>query len=196
MNSNQIVIALEGIDGAGKTTIINELHRQFKDDLIIYKRTKKGKLIDKLVSCKLMKKFSMLQVPIYFFLSYKNYCIFKLKKRKQIVIMDRCFLSNICYFCPSAIFDKKLLKKWLFFEIKLFPQAIFILDIDPALGQKRDNYKKSLKWLEATRVAYLNAAQSDLLKELHIEILHKNISIEEKIEIVTKYIKGERNNGN
>ena len=37
---SQIVIAIEGIDGAGKTTIINELHRQFNDDLMIYERTK------------------------------------------------------------------------------------------------------------------------------------------------------------
>ena len=190
MNSNQIVIAIEGIDGAGKTTIINKLCRQFDGDLIIYERAKKGKIIDKLVSCRLMKKFSMLQIPIYFFLSYKNYIIFKLKKKRKIVIMDRCFLSNICYFYPSAIFDKRLLKKLLFFEIKLFPQAIFILDVDPVLGQKRDNHKKSLKWLEDTRVAYLNTIRSDFLNELHIEILNENISIEEKIEIVTKYIKG------
>ena len=98
MDKNQIVVAIEGIDGAGKTTLINAICQSFEGKVTIYKRTHKGNFIDKLVSSKMMQKYYILQIPIYLLLSYKNYLLFRLKKKKQIVIMDRCFLSNICYF--------------------------------------------------------------------------------------------------
>ena len=47
---NRKIVAVEGIDGAGKTTIIKEVSNYFGDDVIFYSRTKKGKFIDKLVS--------------------------------------------------------------------------------------------------------------------------------------------------
>lgn len=196
MNSEKIVIAIEGIDGAGKTTIINELRKRYANKIGIYKRTKKGKFLDKLVSCQLMKKFNKLQIPIYLFLSYKNYILFKANIEQEVIVMDRCFLSNICYFYPNALFDKKLYERLLFFEIKLYPQTIFILDVSPEVGQKRDNYKKNLNWLVDTRAAYLKATQSDFLADIDIEILCKDISIEEKVEIIIKYIERKKISGN
>lgn len=196
MNSEKIVIAIEGIDGAGKTTIINELSKRYTNKLAIYKRTKKGKFVDKLVSCRLMKKYNKLQIPIYLLLSYKNYISFKAKKEQEVIVMDRCFLSNICYFYPNALFDKNLYGRLLFFEIKLCPQIIFILDVNPEVGQKRDNYKKNLNWLVDTRAAYLKANQSDFLADIDIEILCADISIEEKAKIIIKYIEGKKSSGN
>ncbi len=152
MDKNQIVVAIEGIDGAGKTTLINAICQCFEGKVTIYKRTHKGNFIDKLVSSKMMQKHYILQIPIYLLLSYKNYLLFRLKKKKQIVIMDRCFLSNICYFFPKAILNNKLLYRLLLFEIKMFPQIIFILDVEPKTGRIRDANKKSLKWLEDTSV--------------------------------------------
>ena len=41
MNKSQIVVAIEGIDGSGKTTLINEICRYFGEKSIVYKRTHK-----------------------------------------------------------------------------------------------------------------------------------------------------------
>ncbi len=193
MKSKQIIVAIEGIDGAGKTTLINELLRFYKKDAIVYSRTRKGALINKLVSSTLLQKHYMLQVPIYLLLSYKNYILFKLKNKKmlnkKIIIMDRCFLSNICYFFPKAIQNIGVFRKVLFFEIKLIPQVIFILDVNPRTGQIRDCNKKSLKWLKETRKSYLASLYSFLTKWVKIELIQENLSVEKKCETIIQYIK-------
>lgn len=198
MNENPIIVAIEGIDGAGKTTLIDEICRYFGKKSIVYKRTCKGNFVDRLVSSAIMKKFYMLQVPIYLILSYKNYILFKIhnKSGSKIIIMDRCFLSNICYFYPKALKSNRLLNLLLFFEVKLFPQKIFILDVDTRKGQSRDFNKKSLRWLNATRSAYLEAVESDLSKLVKIELIPEELTIPEKCSIVINYIEGEKNNGN
>lgn len=183
MNKSQIIVAIEGIDGAGKTTLIDEIYRYFGEKSIVYKRTSKGNFMDKLVSSAIMQKYYMLQVPIYLMLSYKNYILFKLnnKSRNKIIIMDRCFLSNICYFYPKALKNNRLLKTLLLFEVKLFPQKIFILDVDPQKGQIRDLNRKSLKWLEATKNTYLEAVNSNLTKLVEIELIPEDLTIEKKV---------------
>lgn len=198
MNKSQIVVAIEGIDGSGKTTLINEICRYFGEKSIVYKRTHKGKFIDRIVSSAIMQKFYMLQVPIYLLLSYKNYILFKIsnKSRDKIIIMDRCFLSNICYFYPKALENNRLLTILLFFEVKLFPQKIFILDVDPQKGQIRDSNKKSLKWLKTTKSAYLKTINSSLAEFMNIELIPEELPIEKKCNVIINYIEGERKNGN
>ena len=194
MKKSQIIVAIEGIDGAGKTTLIKEICRCLGENSLVYKRTSKGKLMDKLVSSAIMQKYNILQIPIYLMLSYKNYILFKInnKSRNKIIIMDRCFLSNICYFFPKALKNNKLLKKLLFFEVKLFPQKIFILDVEPKKGQMRDENRKSLKWLTATRNAYLEAIDSSVTKLVKIELIPEKLPIEKKCNIIINYIKGEK----
>lgn len=127
-------------------------------------------------------------------ISYKNYILFKIFNRNKgkILIMDRCFLSNICYFFPEALKNKRLLNKLLFFEVRLFPQKIFILDVEPKTGRIRDSNRKSLKWLKDTRDAYLKATHSNLTQWVNIELIQEDLSIEEKCNIIAKYIKEKR----
>lgn len=195
MNKSQIIVAIEGIDGAGKTTLIHEICHYFGRQCVVYKRTNKGNFMDKLVSSAIMQKYYMFQIPIYLMLSYKNYILFKInnKNRNQIIIMDRCFLSNICYFCPRALTNNRLMKTLLFFEVKLFPKKIFILDVDPKKGQFRDSNRKSLKWLTVARSAYLEAVDSCLTKFVKIELIPEDLPIEKKYNIIINYIKGEKN---
>lgn len=198
MNRSQIIIAIEGIDGAGKTTLINEICRYFGEKSIVYKRTNKGKFMDRLVSSTLMQKYYMLQVPLYLMLSYKNYISFKINNecRNKIIIMDRCFLSNICYFYPKALNNNRLLRILLFFEVKLFPQKIFILDVDPKKGQIRDSNRKSLEWLKITKSAYLASVNSTLAQLVKIELIPEKLTIEKKRNIIINYIEGEKKYGN
>ena len=76
MASHQVVVALEGIDGAGKSTLINLLNDEFGEIVGTYSRTKKGRIFDFIVSRKTLQRFQRLQIPIYLFLSLKNYISF------------------------------------------------------------------------------------------------------------------------
>lgn len=72
------------------------------------------------------------------------------------------------------------------------PQKIFILDVDPKKGQVRDLNRKSLKWLTATRSAYLEAVNSSLTKLVKIELIPEELTLEKKSNIIINYIKGEK----
>lgn len=186
--NHPIIIAFEGIDGAGKTTLINRIRKNYKDRIAIYRRTQKGKIVDRLVASSFMQKNEVLQIPIYLFLSYKNYFRFRQYLNADIIIMDRCFLSNICYFFPSALSDEKLFKKIMALEIKLFPQKIYILDVDPEVGRTRDSYKKSLNWLRKTRDAYLAAENSVIRNYVDISVLSSELTICQKQNVIISYI--------
>lgn len=188
-NNKRIVVALEGIDGAGKTTLINNIIKDFDGEISIYKRTKKGRLMDDFLSSKLMVNHHILQIPFYLLLSYVNYIKFRFGKRHDVIVMDRCFLSNICYYFPGALDDEKKLKTLCIPEIKMYPEAIFILDVSPDVGRERDSNKKTLSWLQETRKNYLHAADSDALKNIMVQIIEEDITIEEKTSIVINYLR-------
>ncbi len=193
----KIVIALEGIDGSGKSSTIKYIIKKYEPRVIVYSRTKKNKLIDRIVSCDFMRKYYMLQVPIYIYLSHRNYIKRKSQlKSSKIIIMDRCFLSNICYFYPQSLIDQRLFNTLMHFEPRLYPQKIFILDAVPCVAQMRDVHKKDLEWLINTRAAYLNTKYSKNLMNYDIEILSEKLSIEEKAEIISAYIQEVIKNGN
>lgn len=90
----------------------------------------------------------------------------------------------------------RLLTILLFFEVKLFPQKVFILDVDPKKGQIRDSNKKSLKWLKTTKSAYLKTINSSLAEFMNIELIPEELPIEKKCNVIINYIEGERKNGN
>ena len=188
-NTKQIIIALEGIDGAGKSTLINLVCHRLNNQVEVYKRTKKGSIINYFVSIDFFKKHYMFLMPVYLLLSYKNYIVFKLtNQKKPIVIMDRCFLSNICYFFPDAIINNKKLHVLLLFEVKLFPHAVFVLDVDPSVGLSRDGNKKTLEWLTSTRQAYLNIEKSQISDFVDVTTLPADLSLNEKADIIVNYI--------
>ena len=181
----KLIVALEGIDGSGKSTVIAALKKIY--DIAVYKRTEKSAFIDQIVSSKLMSRYYMLQVPIYIALSHRNKRKFK-TNGENIIFMDRCFLSNICYFFPKALEKEKLLNILMIFEPKFFPHKIFVLDVEPHISQKRDRYKKELYWLEQSRNGYLNSACSKLLRKYDIEILDAEMRLSEKVDIISRYI--------
>lgn len=183
-----IIISIEGIDGSGKSTIVKKIKKIYKNNCSIYERTRKSSLTKYLVNNPPIKNIHFLQIPIYIYLSHKNNYIFQRKRQTCLVIMDRCFLSNICYFFPKALSNAKLLKLAMLFEPDIYPQKIFILDVNPKIAQKRDGFNKEIKWLEKTNQIYLNSAKSKLLKKYNIEIIKDTCTIDEKLDIIKKYI--------
>ena len=188
MKKYDIIIALEGIDGAGKTTLANLLKKDYGEAACIYSRTKKGQFSKILLSHPPLNKCRLLQIPFYLILSYKNYLQCFKHVKANILIMDRCFLSNICYFYPFVLKNKTLFKFAMLFELNLFPHEIYIIDEDPAVAQKRDNMEKELNWLRKTRVHYLDAQKSSALLKYNISILSNELTIEEKRALIGKKI--------
>lgn len=185
----QIIICIEGIDGAGKSTSIKQLKSIYGENCVVYSRTQKGHALARFISSHVMRRLHILQAPIYIFLSHINY--HRIKKDmagKPIVVMDRCFLSNVCYFFPRAIHNGCLLRLTLLFEPTIYPKKIFILDVDPVLGQKRDNFQKELSWLEITRNNYIQSAESEYLKPYNIQIIEDTKSTKDIVQVITGYI--------
>jgi thymidylate kinase len=71
----------------------------------------------------------------------------------------------------------------------LYPEAIFVLDVSPEVGMRRDNNKKALNWLQKTRENYLHSANSIVSKKIRFQIIAEDITIEEKNAIVVSYLR-------
>ena len=165
MYKRQVIVALEGVDGAGKTTLIDLLGAEFGNLAGVYSRTKKGKIVDYIVSSNFMQKNRQLQIPIYLLLSLKNYLFFFKNRHKQIILMDRCFLSNFCYFYFDYLFDKEKFERMMRFEVI------------------------------STKKNYLLCKNSPMLEGFHIEILDNNMTIVNKKDRISNYIRGEMGYG-
>lgn len=179
-------LAIEGIDGGGKTTTIKYLQSRYNNQIDLYQRTYKPEWIKPLVNCKMFKTFHSIQVIVYLFLAHYNFWLFQKKDNgRRIVLMDRCFLSNICYFFPAALEKKPLRKMLLKIEPRIFPDMIYILDAAPEVAWKRDGRKKDLDWLKKTREFYIKAG---LIKEFAIEIIPPMSEIDGPYTIISQAI--------
>jgi dTMP kinase len=105
-----LLIAIEGINGCGKTTIINQIQAQYKNkqDVVIYKfpnrNTKYGKIIDKFLrkEIQINSAYDVLDLFAKNRNEFKSSMVNDLKKNK-IVICDRYTLSGIVYQIPLNV---------------------------------------------------------------------------------------------
>lgn len=173
---NRYYIAIEGIDGSGKSTTIKYLQSKYNNSIDLYQRTHKPGWIMPFMNNWFIKKCRPVQIPVYLFLAHYNYWDFlKHDHQNRIVLMDRCFLTNICYFFPSALNNKVLRKALTKLEPSIIPNKIYVLDVDPVEAWERDNHSKDLGWLTKTRNAYI---QAEKLNEYEVEIIPQMADID------------------
>lgn len=185
----QLIIAIEGIDGAGKSTICREIKDRLGDSCSIYSRTEKSQLVHTLLTHFPIKQAHILQIPIYIFLGHFNYWVRRKQLQVPVILMDRCFLSNVCYYYPYALKYFVTFALSLSFEVKLFPSRIFIIDELADIAWERDNCEKSLSWLNKVRTNYLEVIQHKYASSFQMQIVPASYSLEQKIEYVYHIIK-------
>ena len=182
------IIAVEGMDGTGKTTITNKLQEIFGNSICVYHRTQKKRITAHILEGTLFQKFHALQIPVYLLLSIVNYFRCPFTKDAKVLIMDRCFLSNICYFYPKALTNKWIYRMAMLFEINLLPDSIFIIDDDEEVARIRDQNRKTVEWLAYARRNYLRAIQSTTLSKFRITIIPATVSLDQKALLIASKV--------
>ncbi|MEM5880217.1 MAG: dTMP kinase [Candidatus Aenigmatarchaeota archaeon] len=143
-------IVIEGIDGAGKTTISNILVKELKNSITIKEpsNSKIGEFIRNSLENKkeFMKNYIISSLLFFADRIQLKEKIKKLREEYDYIISDRCFLSTYAY--QNALIkneeEKKIFNK--IFNILLqfveMPDAIIILDVDVEVALERLKEKK------------------------------------------------------
>lgn len=143
-------IVIEGIDGAGKTTISNILAKELKNSIVIKEPSNNeiGEFIRNSLENKkeFMKNYIISSLLFFADRIQLKEKIKKLREEYDYIISDRCFLSTYAY--QNALIkneeEKKIFNK--IFNILLrfveIPDAIIILDVDVEVALERLKEKK------------------------------------------------------
>lgn len=143
-------IVIEGIDGAGKTTISNILAKELKNSIVIKEPSNNeiGEFIRNSLENKkeFMKNYIISSLLFFADRIQLKEKIKKLREEYDYIISDRCFLSTYAY--QNALIKNEEEKKTFnkIFNILLrfveIPDAIIILDVDVEVALERLKEKK------------------------------------------------------
>ncbi len=191
-------LALEGIDGVGKTTQLGHLHRAFPDAVITKEpgATKLGQRIRELV---LGDNDFAPKSELFLFLAdraeHTQKVVIPALDAGKTVISDRSLISGIAY--TDNRFDPEYLGELNRFAVdNVLPDKVVILTIDEegykerirGRGEKEDNIeKRGLAYMMQTQVRFIEAAKT--LGVDHIVIDAKQ-SETEIFELIKEFIDG------
>ncbi len=192
-----MLIAVEGIDGSGKTTVVRFLEEELKKrgyDVVVFKEptnSEWGRRIKRAFKDRRLKPEEELEL----FLkdrewNVKNNVVPALKAGK-VVIMDRYYYSTIAYQGALGI-DPDYIKQ-LNEKIAPKPDLVIILDVKPETALKRirmrgdkPNRFEDLEYLRKVREIFLS------LKNKNIVVIDAERNMEEVksdvLNVVSKYL--------
>ncbi|MEM5821314.1 MAG: dTMP kinase [Candidatus Aenigmatarchaeota archaeon] len=192
-------IAIEGIDGAGKTTICQLLSKELKNSILIKEPSDFdiGNFIrESLKNKKEFMKNSFVSTLLFFAdrISMRDE-IRKMKEKFDYIISDRCFLSTYAY--QKALIkseeEKKLFEKIFkeFLKLIEMPDAIIILDVDIEVALERIEKEGKSKDLYESKEFLKEVLENYRNLDLDIEnvyLVDASRSVEEVKEDVKKVI--------
>ena len=136
MNSSKIIVALEGIPGAGKTTIMEKLRHSYRtfdgiDQILPKNLPNESITLSKILESDLLKTSSIKESPAL------------------VVILDRYYQSTLAYHWAydKVYSDKKYntVQSWKQKKLEagalIVPDYTFFIDISPAMSGQRKNRK-------------------------------------------------------
>nr|ABW06432.1 thymidylate kinase [Candidatus Phytoplasma tritici] len=143
------LIVFEGLDGSGKTSLIQYLQPQLKTPHQLYQGLGSSSIGKEIRD--LFLNFQQVDYLTRFYLSLANMAQIQaeLFKKNQLIILDRWLPSNFAY----QLFPFSKEKKQLFPLKKIFklnhetilikPDLLIYLDIDPLIGRTRKKKQKN-----------------------------------------------------
>nr|ABA25861.1 thymidylate kinase [Phytoplasma sp. CPh] len=203
------LIVFEGLDGSGKTSLINYLQPQLKTPHQLYQGLGSSSLGKEIRD--LFLNFQQVDYLTRFYLSLANMAQIQaeLFKKNQLIILDRWLPSTYAY----QLFPFSKEKQQLFPLKKIFklnhetilnkPDLLIYLDIDPLIGRtrkkKQKNHqrdlieRKSLTYFQTVRQGY-NHYLTHYTSDIKKLILNGSDSIKTNVKQIIKQI-GTLSNG-
>lgn len=192
-----MLIAIEGIDGSGKSTIANYLKEELEKEgfrVVVYKEP-----TNSVHGQKIRQSFNNrldAHKELELFLLDRKHDVEKnilpALKKGYIIVMDRYYYSTIAYQGARGIDIDKIKK--MNEKIAPKPDLVIILDVKPEIGIRRikergdkPNKFEDLEYLEKVRKIFLE------LKDDNIVIVDANKNIEfvknEVLRVIKKFLK-------
>ncbi len=144
--TSSILIAIEGIDGAGKTTQVRMLREALErggESPIVSKEPTNGpwgKLIKDSATTGRLSPEEELNAFIQDRTQHVNELIAPALEQGRIVILDRYFYSSIAYQGSRGANVEEI--RTLMESRFPIPDAVFVLDVDPAVGVHRISHSR------------------------------------------------------
>lgn len=172
--SNGILIAFEGIDGTGKTSIIKALLKRLTDDgfrVVTFKEPTNETEAGKKIRTSYIDGRVSLEEELQWFIDDREWDveerILPSLAEKKIVLMDRYFFSTACYQGVRMNDDWSSILKT---NRAKFPEPdlTIIIDVDPRISQQRivkdrqkSNTFEALDYQRNVRKLFLEIIKSD-----------------------------------
>lgn len=147
-------IALEGVEGCGKTTVLHILKRKLREQGRSFRLVKEPgttEVGEKIRTILLHDYEEALDIKteLLLFMASRSSMIHQVicLARQEFILSDRCFLSTLAYQCN---FDQRLAKNIFDLHRQLFedclPEKIFFIDIDPITAVRRKSKRDINKY--------------------------------------------------
>jgi len=202
MSKKKPLIVFEGIEGTGKTTLINHVSDYFKKKNISFVKIREpggnrnSELIRKLILNKKNKFNSFTDLMLYFAARSEN--IEKIIKKyysKKIILIDRFTDSTLAYQHYGMKLDKSLINrinKILLKKIK--PQITFLNLVNEKNLKKRLNIRKNKNRYDNFKIKFYKKVQKGFLKisknkKNYILINSNNNLLENKKKVLNYVLK-------
>ena len=195
-------IVIEGLEGAGKSTIIQSLKTFFaqheNSTSFIFTREPGGtQLAEKIRNLALQKqqneilcKESELLLMYASRIQHVNKVILPALNQNKWVISDRFYLSTFAYQGGGRMIDINLINNIHNAILNNFkPGLTLFLDVDPITGLKRIQSRNNIDRIESEKIDFFQRARKAYLKNIKLEPKFEIVDANDPIEKVLENIK-------
>ena len=165
-------ISIEGIEGCGKSTLVNGLSEHLQNKEIGYVITKEpgstsiGKILRKILLDKKQQISPLTELLLMFSdrLDHLDKVIKPSLKEGKIVITDRYIDSTYAYQGAGRGISKDIIDNLVTQTEILLPDKTILLDLDPVIGLKRASSRNELDRFESENLEFHKRLRKSFLK--------------------------------